>query len=63
MMFLKLTLYFVIGFIGMFFMNIHSFRGFVKAILLVIFWPFYLLLKYVEMVDQVKLSNQRQLEE
>ena len=36
MMFLELTLYFLIGLTGLFFLKIQSFSGFVKAVLFVI---------------------------
>jgi len=48
MMFLELTLYFLIGLTGLLFLKIQSFSGFVKAVLFVLFWPFYLLLEYVK---------------
>ena len=58
MMFLELTLYLLVGLTGLFFIKVKSFTGFVKAILFVIFWPFYLLLKYVQIVDEVKAQHQ-----
>ena len=57
MMFLELTLYLLVGLTGLFFIKIQSFTGFVKAVLFVIFWPFYLLLKYVQIVDEVKTQH------
>ena len=60
MMFLELTLYFLIGLTGLFFLKIQSFCGFVKAVL---FWPFYLLLEYIKMVDQAKKSTKHRLED
>jgi len=59
-MFLELTLYLLVGLTGLFFIKVKSFTGFVKAILFVIFWPFYLLLKYVQIVDEslIKMKNQ-----
>jgi len=56
-MILEWTLYFLIGLAGLFFIKIQSFGGWMKAVLFVIFWPFYILLKYVEMVDQVKSTS------
>ena len=58
MMFLELTLYLLVGLTGVFFIKIQSFTGFVRAVLFVIFWPFYLLLKYVQIVDEVKTQHQ-----
>ena len=60
MMFLELTLYFLIGLTGLFFLKIQSFSGFVKAVL---FWPFYLLLEYVKLVDKAKKSTKHRLED
>ena len=57
MMFLELTLYLLIGLTGLFSIKIQSVTGCVKAVLFVIFWPFYLLLKYVQIVDEVKNSE------
>jgi hypothetical protein len=56
-MFLKLTLYLLFGLISLFFIKIQTFADIVKAVLFVIFWPFYLLLKYVQIVDEVKNSG------
>ena len=58
MMLLELTLYLLVGLTGLFFIKIQSFTGFAKAVLFVIFWPFYLLLKYVQIVDEVKAQHQ-----
>ena len=57
MMFLELTLYLLIGLTGLFFIKIQSVTDCMKAILFVIFWPFYVLLKYVQIVDEVKNSE------
>ncbi|HEY4549332.1 MAG TPA: hypothetical protein VIG98_03540 [Bacillus sp. (in: firmicutes)] len=63
MMFLELALYFLIGLTGLLFLKIQSFSGFVKAVLFVLFWPFYLLLEYIKMVDKAKKSTKHRLED
>ena len=63
MMFLELTLYFLIGLTGLFLFKIQSLSGFVKAVLFVLLWPFYLLLEYVKMVDKAKKSTKHRLED
>ena len=60
MMFLELTLYFLIG---LTFLRLSKFRfkhEWMKAVLVVILWPFYILLKYVECVDSAKNEAQRE---
>ena len=63
MMVLQLTLYFLIGVICLFFSKFRSMNEWTKAILLVAFWPFYILLKYVESVDSAKKKDQKPYED
>ncbi len=63
MMFLELTLYFLIGVTCLLFSKTRSLNQWKKAVVLVMFWPFYILLKYVECTDSVKNKDKRQFKD
>jgi hypothetical protein len=58
-MLLELTLYLLIGFIGLFFSKANSRKEIKKGIIFVAFWPFFLLLKYVEFTDNAKRNSRK----
>jgi hypothetical protein len=59
-MLLGISIYFLIGFIGLLFTKVHSVNELMKRLTLVILWPFFLLLKYVEMIEHIKKENRNQ---
>lgn len=59
-MLLGISIYFLMGFIGLLFTKVHSVNELMKKLTLVILWPFFLLLKYVEMIEHMKKENRNQ---
>jgi hypothetical protein len=58
-MLLELTLYLLIGCMGLYFSRINYRREIKKSIIFVLFWPFFLLLKYVEFTDNAKRNSRK----
>lgn len=56
-MFFELTLYLLIGFVGLLIFKALSPKEFAQDILFVVFWPYYFLLKYVESIDHAKKNR------
>lgn len=53
-MIIEIALYLLIGFTGLLCIKASSINEVLKEVVMVIFWPYFILLKYVEMVDRVK---------
>lgn len=58
-MLIEIALYLLIGFTGLLFFNSTSSKDFLQNLLMVLFWPYYFLLKYVELVDNTKRNRRR----
>ncbi|KKK38754.1 hypothetical protein WQ57_07140 [Mesobacillus campisalis] len=56
-MLLELTLYLLIGFMGLFLSKANSRREIKNGIVFVAFWPYFFLLKYVEFTDNAKRNS------
>ncbi|MCQ6277544.1 hypothetical protein JMM81_22055 [Bacillus sp. V3B] len=62
-MLLGLAIYFLIGFTGLLFTKVHSLNELLKKFTFVTLWPFFLLLKYVEMIENMKKENRSRSQE
>ncbi|MCM3668120.1 hypothetical protein M3181_03780 [Mesobacillus maritimus] len=58
-MLLELTLYLLIGFVVLLFKEATTLREVGRSSLFVVFWPYFLLLKYVSYIDQAKQNSRR----
>ncbi|MBM4760917.1 hypothetical protein [Bacillus sp. B15-48] len=58
-MLLELTLYLLIGFLGLLAFKAQSPRVFISDLRFVLCWPYYFLLKYVESIDDAKRNSRR----
>ncbi|MBY0097142.1 hypothetical protein [Mesobacillus maritimus] len=58
-MLLELTLYLIIGFSCLVFTKPSSAKVMLKDILFVLFWPYFILLKYVEYIDEAKQNSRK----
>lgn len=58
-MLIEIALYLLIGFTGLLFFKSISSKDFLQNLLIVLFWPYYFLLRYVELVDNTKRNGRR----
>ena len=58
-MLLELTLYLLIGSACLLFSNATTLKEVLKNLLFVVFWPYFVLLKYVEYIDNAKKGSKK----
>ncbi|MGM0902903.1 MAG: hypothetical protein ACQEXB_17620 [Bacillota bacterium] len=58
-MLLELTLYLIIGFFCLLLTKSTSPKEILNNVLFVLFWPYFVLLKYVEFIDKAKQGSRK----
>ncbi|WP_191090838.1 hypothetical protein [Niallia endozanthoxylica] len=57
-MLLQIALYLLIGFTVLWYLKAQPLKTILKEVYFVILWPFFLLLQFVELVDNVKRNRE-----